>query len=404
MDKIKEITTCEVCNHNKLTPKLKLGLHPMCDDLIKIEFDRVNEEFPIEILYCDICHTAHQKYQIPKQKLFPSDYHYRARFTKDVLEGMKQLVEYVENEYGSLEGKKVLDIGCNDGSLLDFFKAKGAITFGVEPTGAHEDAAQKGHYITNAYFDKTVAENHIKPDIITFTNVFAHIEDLNGLIENLKLLMHDKTILIIENHYLGAVLEKNQFDTFYHEHPRTYSLKSFTFIASKLGRNIIDFDFPSRYGGNIRVAICKYFLNNPKNFDSNKLDKRFEEVYNKECNFGIDLDLMNLAISTWKQKKDIEISIAFKKYGPLEAKAFPGRSAIPVKMLRLTEKCIKCVYEKPGSLKLGYKVPSTNIPIVQDKEDFSDSKCILNLAWHIAPEIETYLRSKGFKGELINII
>jgi SAM-dependent methyltransferase len=399
MDKLKEITKCEVCNNETLTPILNLGLHPMCDDLIKVEDSRTNEEYPIEILYCDKCYTAHQKYQIPKQQLFPSDYHYRARFTKDVLDGMKQLVNDIELKFGSLEGKKVLDIGCNDGSLLDFFQAKGAITFGIEPTNAHYDASQKGHYIINSYFDKDVAKNHIKPDVITFTNVFAHIEDLNGLIDNLKILIKENTLLVIENHYLGAVIEKNQFDTFYHEHPRTYSLNSFYYIAKKLGLNIIAAEFPSRYGGNIRITMGK---NENLTTSTNDID----EVLIKESQFYLGLEKMNLDIIEWKKNKLEEIQTAINKYGLLEAKAFPGRSAIPVKMLGLNENHIKCVYEKPKSLKIGYKVPGTNIPIVSDDDlgDLNKKPVILNLAWHIATEIEKYLREKGFTGQLINII
>jgi SAM-dependent methyltransferase len=391
---LRVINKCEVCDNETLSLELDLGLHPMCDDLINVNDPRQNNEYPIEILYCDKCFTAHQKYQIPKQELFPSDYHYRARFTKDVLDGMKQLVENIESKYGSVEGKKVLDIGCNDGCLLDFFKEKGAITFGVEPTGANLEAAEKGHYITNAYFDKDVAENHIKPDIITFTNVFAHIEDLNGLIDNLKTVMNEDTLLIIENHYLGAVLERNQFDTFYHEHPRTYSLNSFYYIAKKLGREVINHEFPSRYGGNVRVVIGK----------GTSLDA--SEVFSKEANFSSDFKKMNNDIATWKIEKQKEIQEAISKYGLLEAKAFPGRSAIPVKMLGLNENHILKVYEKPGSLKIGYKVPGTNIPIVSDDDmgDLSQKPVLLNLAWHISSEIEKYLRSKGFQGQLINII
>jgi SAM-dependent methyltransferase len=391
---LRVINKCEVCDNETLSLELDLGLHPMCDDLINVNNPRQNNEYPIEILYCDKCFTAHQKYQIPKQELFPSDYHYRARFTKDVLDGMKQLVENIESKYGSVEGKKVLDIGCNDGCLLDFFKEKGAITFGVEPTGANLEAAEKGHYITNAYFDKDIAENHIKPDIITFTNVFAHIEDLNGLIDNLKTVMNEDTLLIIENHYLGAVLERNQFDTFYHEHPRTYSLNSFYHIAKKLGREVINHEFPSRYGGNVRVVIGK----------GTSLDA--SEVFSKEANFSSDFKKMNNDIATWKIEKQKEIQEAISKYGLLEAKAFPGRSAIPIKMLGLNENHIIRVYEKPGSLKIGYKVPGTNIPIVSDDDmgDLSQKPVLLNLAWHISSEIEKYLRSKGFQGQLINII
>jgi SAM-dependent methyltransferase len=395
-----EINKCEVCDSTELTPKINLGLHPMCDDLIKVGDERKNVEYPIQIVFCDKCKTAHQKFQIPKQLLFPSDYHYRARFTGDVLKGMEALVNDLETKYGSLEGKRVLDIGCNDGSLLDFFAKKGAITFGVEPTAAHFDAAQKGHYIVNAYFDRAVAENHIKPDIITFTNVFAHIEDLNGLLDNLKLLMKEDSLLVIENHYLGAVLAKNQFDTFYHEHPRTYSLNSFFHIAKKLGRQVISVDFPSRYNGNIRVVI-----GNPAIHGTLDMSE-VASVLSIEAHFSEELSVMNLEIKRWQVDKQAEILRAFARYGKLEAKAFPGRAAIPIKMLGLTEDHIKYVYEKPGSLKIGYKIPGTNIPIKSDDEmgDLSSKEVILNLAWHIGSEIETYLRNKGFKGQLINIL
>ena len=71
--------------------------------------------YPIEILFCDTCRTAHQRFQIPKDQLFPPTYHYRSRQTADVLSGMRQLVEACAREAGPLDAKKVLDIGCNDG-------------------------------------------------------------------------------------------------------------------------------------------------------------------------------------------------------------------------------------------------------------------------------------------------
>ena len=85
------------------------------------------------------------------------------------------------------------------------------------------------------YFSETsvkkIQEKFEKIDIITFTNVFAHIEDLKELINNLKKLINEETLIVIENHYLGWIIQKNQFDTFYHEHPRTYSVKSFEYIS-----------------------------------------------------------------------------------------------------------------------------------------------------------------------------
>ena len=157
-----EITSCEVCGGNDLRPALDLGRHPMCDDLVPVGDDRICKEYPIEILFCDTCRTAHQRFQIPKRELFPATYHYRSRHTADVLNGMKDLVAACEESLGTLTAKKVLDIGCNDGSLLSFFVEKGAIAFGIEPTGAAADASQRGYTIVNDFFSEAVAEDFVR--------------------------------------------------------------------------------------------------------------------------------------------------------------------------------------------------------------------------------------------------
>lgn len=400
-----DIEKCEVCGAEDLAPVLDLGMHPLCDDLIPVDNPAQCQVYPISILYCSKCFTAHQQYQVPKNQLFPRTYHYRSRFTADVLSGMAELVDSVELQLGSIADCIVLDIGCNDGSLLDRFASKGAKTIGVEPTGAYQDAMGRGHTIINDFFSEATAiqmlEKFPRIDVITFTNVFAHIEDLPALLRSLALLMNDDTLLVIENHYLGAVLDRNQFDTFYHEHPRTYSLNSFIHIAQTLGKEVLSATFPSRYGGNIRVVI-----GNPKS--SSKPDaESIAKVIMREASFQNDFAAMNTFIAKWKQEKTTEIRSLVEKQGPLVAKAFPGRAAILVALLGLTHNEIECVYEKPGSMKIGHYLPGTRIEIRSDDElstRIDELGIILNLAWHIPKEIEGYLQSLGFKGRLIHIV
>lgn len=401
MTSINVINTCEVCGNSDLYQVLELGEHPLCDDLKSIGTEDECKLYPITILFCPNCKTAHQKYQVPKQDLFTKDYHYRARFTKDVLFGMKDLVNSSKSLLGRLNGKKVLDIGCNDGSLLNFFKDEGAFCIGVEPTNAILDVAPAIDVALNEYFDKNVAvrilENFGSPDIITFTNVFAHIEDLHGLIQALKTLISDNTYLIIENHYLGKVLETNQFDTFYHEHPRTYSATSFKYIADKLGMKIERIEFPGRYGGNIRVSMKKCQL------DGSESD--FNEIYSKEEEYVHQFSNMNDFIAEWKTNKLQELYDLKIKHKTLYAKAFPGRAAILIKLLGIDEQLFSGVFEQDTSKKVGHLVPGTKIPILPDSAmNNINPKVLINLAWHIKAEIEQYLRSNDFVGEIRHII
>ena len=392
---MREITQCEVCGNNDLSLVLNLGSHPLPDDLRAIGDPTHPTEYPVQVLFCNVCKTAHQRYQVPKTLLFPPTYHYRARQTQDVIDGMHQFVDSCKRKM-LIDGARVLDIGCNDGTLLNAFRAHGALTTGIEPTDAAYDAQRAGHGVAHEFFDLQSATDYThaypKPDLITFTNVFAHIENLDDLLTALIIVKKPSTWIVIENHYLGSVLDRNQFDTFYHEHPRTYSYTSFLKIAEHLGMHVASVEFPVRYGGNIRVFL--------KPGDGPSPQPVIED------DFGSRLVELNDKVKLWSANKLMEIEQATMG-GPISAAAFPGRAAILIRLLGLDRIDLEAVYEKPGSKKIGYYATGTYIPIVSD-EVFQClgemDRPVLNMAWHIPAEIEKRWRGFGYTGRFIQAV
>jgi hypothetical protein len=286
--------------------------------------------------------------------------------------------------------------------LLDIFASNGGITYGIEPTDAFLEAKGKNHNGLNEFFSIESAKKFVqlfgKADLVTFTNVFAHIENLDEVLEALKIVMKEDSLLVIENHYLGAVFKKNQFDTFYHEHPRTYSATSFKYISKKVGKELLNIEFPARYGGNIRVMIGSKDFFQVRNFQEN---------ITSETNFINAFQEMQKGIESWKITTREIIDDYITKYGKLKAKALPGRAAIIIKLLGLSEDEISAVYEKPGSKKIGNFVPGTRIPIISDEDlmaTLDSENVLINFAWHINTEIENYLKKMGFQGTLIKIL
>lgn len=382
---------CEVCGSHDLSPALNLGLHPLCDDLIPVGSTAQCQEYPIEIVLCANCLTAHQNVQVEKHTLFPVSYHYRARFTGDVLRGFDGLLDNIEASFGSLAGKSILDIGCNDGSLLLKARERGARPFGIEPTSAALDAKAAGLSVINSYFDaassaEVVAQIGV-PDFIVLTNVFAHIENLPSVLDALRPLLGDNTKLVIENHYLGSVILGQQFDTFYHEHPRTYSATSFKYIAKSLDLDLENIVFPSRYGGNIRVTMGRGASGNAD----------LGDTFDREKSFIKTLPAMAQVIERFSSDREAILDTARSSDGRVYAKAFPGRSAILVKLLGLDAADVFACYEKPGSMKLGNYIPGTQIPIVSDATLPDTADKLLNLAWHIGTEIRDYYANRNIE-------
>ena len=170
-------------------------------------------------------------------------------------------------------------------------------------------------------------------------------------------------------------------------------------MAKTLGIDLEAVEFPSRYGGNIRVfmGLNSQMHNQPA----------LSDLDDKESLFEGQFEELKLNIEKWMVSKRSILQAIFDRHGKISAKAFPGRSAILVKMLNLDENVILAVYEKPGSLKIDHYVPGTRIPILSDEDFFrlSDQGSILiNLAWHIPKEIRKYMLSNNFDRQIIDIL
>jgi hypothetical protein len=195
--------------------------------------------------------------------------------------------------------------------------------------------------------------------------------------------------LVIENHYLGSILSKNQFDTFYHEHPRTYSLKSFEFIAQTIGLIITDVKFPSRYGGNIRVTMEK---------NGNKADlKLFNQL---ELEFISMFELLQGKYNNWRNESQVILSSLLED-GPVYGKSLPGRAVMLINSLNLSAGEMPIIFEQPKSPKIGNYVPGSKIQILSDDDLLRVNPSVLIIwSWHIVDEIVLYLDTLGYKGDI----
>lgn len=395
---------CEVCLIETIgsVRKIDFGDHPLCDDLVSVskpDLASNQERYRQEIWLCENCLTAHQMHPVDKLVLFKPDYKYRAGLTKDVLNGMAGLVEKIlatENDFTG-RAPTILDIGCNDGSLLKIFKSRlNCITVGVDPSSAIQEAGDAIDFKFQGYFDEPIAraisESCGSPDLITLTNVFAHIENLPELLANLRILIGDSTKVVIENHYLGAIVSTGQFDTFYHEHPRTYSAKSFSVIADILGLEILELEMPSRYGGNIRVTMGRTLKESHQIElpDETYIPSQFTDLEQK--------------FRAWKTSALLAIQ-ELSKLGPFAGKGLPGRAVMLISALGLTEREMPFVFEQDSSPKVGHFVPGTAIQILPDSQMAAHGfRNLVVWPWHIFDEVRSYLSTSGTDIELWRVM
>jgi hypothetical protein len=235
-------------------------------------------------------------------------------------------------------------------------------------------------------------------DIVTMTNVFAHMADLGKVMRGLDILLAKRGVFVTESHYLLDILDKNQFDTVYHEHIRTYSLKSLVTLFPMYGMEVFHVERHERYGGNIRAYVCRK--------GEHQVSPEVTALLRHEELVGLHEP------ETWvewrkriqhEKERFLEYIYSAKQCGEsIAGCSAPGRCSTLLNYYGLGPDTVEYIGELQDSLKLGKYLPGTHIPIVSNKrfiEDQPDN--LILLAWHYADPIMRRLRSEGVNSRLL---
>jgi 2-polyprenyl-3-methyl-5-hydroxy-6-metoxy-1,4-benzoquinol methylase len=274
----KKLEKCLCCGGSNLEDILNLNNQPLANSYLEAA-DEEEYSYPLGINYCIDCTHIQLTHVVDPDKLF-KHYIYVSGTTKTLRDYFDWFVDFTSNY---TEGKKVLDIACNDGTQLDSYKAKGFITYGIDPAENLYPESSKKHSIVCDYFT-SAKQFDTKFDIITAQNVFAHNSYPKEFLESCREALSDKGCIFIQTSQADMVAN-NQFDTIYHEHISFFSVKSFCALAKRSGLNVVHVTRTPIHGTSFVFVLSKDLPDQSERFiaDEQTLTYRTMLKYANRC-------------------------------------------------------------------------------------------------------------------------
>jgi hypothetical protein len=395
------VTACQACGGTDLEPVIFVGYLPPVNAMPPIGTRPAEQPaYPAQALRCPRCELVQLGLVVDPEILFPPEYPYTSATTKILRENFAELYQEVRALLGPKASDLVVDIGSNDGTLLRNFKNGGHRVRGVEPTDQGRRANEAGIPTDVAFFGRSAARQIAARDgqaaIVTAANVFAHIEDVHGIIDAVAELLSDDGVFITESHYWLALVETLQYDTIYHEHLRYYSLTSLRNLLAMHGFQVFHAKRIPTHGGSLRVYAARTGQRSPGQSVGDLLAREASTLtparlaaFQRKVTES-KLGLLGLLRDTRARGERV--------YGV----GAPSRSSTLINYVGLDEEIIDCVCEIAGSHKIGKYIPGTLIPVVDEERLFAEQPDHAMLfSWHIADELMPKLRARGFRGRFI---
>lgn len=397
------ITRCQICNRDNLHLILDLGHQPLCDTLLSKEMlNKEEKTYPLRMLWCENCTCVQLDYCVPGTLVYHPNYPYRSGITRELAEYQRNISNALMEKYQLTSKDLIIDVGSNDGTLLSGFKETGIRALGVEPTNIAKIARANGIDTIQSFFDiktsKKIKKKYGQASIVITTNTFAHMQTLGEFITGAYNLLKDDGVFINETHYLLDVIAGGQFDTIYHEHLRTYSLKAYLKLFEQYDFTVTDVERGDRYGGNIRVYATKG--------KGRKVKASVKKLLQLESKFGLG------KLTTYKKFADrvkkarlefMDFLIKAKKSGKTVAgNSCPARSSTLLNYYEANRELLPYIAEQPTSLKLNMFLPGKHIPVVNNQRLIDEQpQFVVILAWHYAKPIMEQLKARGLKSDFI---
>jgi len=393
---------CRMCSSTRLYKFLDLGFTPPADQFRrKDQLREADVYYPLQVMMCEDCGLAQLSYVVSPEVLYRNDYPYESSTTQTGRQHWADFAASVVKRLSLSPGDLAVDIGSNVGVLLGAFRDNGMRVQGVDPAANIVMIARENGIDTMCEFFNEDAARQIVAEkgsasAITATNVFAHVDDLDALIESVKLLLNERGVFIFEAPYFVNLLKHNEYDTIYHEHLSYLSAKPLVPFFAKHGMEVFHIEQNDIHGGSFRVFVARK--------GQRSVSKDVNGVIAEEDRLGIYTreTLDRFADGVRKNKRDLTWLLQSLKH---EGKRIVGVSA-PAKGMTLLNYCridndvLDFVTEK-SKLKIGRHTPGAHIPVVPDSELLAQQPdYALLLAWNFAEEIMRNLdafRRKGGK-------
>lgn len=391
---MKEKKNCRCCKSADLLTFLDLGLQPLANSY---HTGHKLKEYPLVVNVCQKCFHSQLSVVVDPDDMF-KNYLYVSGTTQTFRNHCQALARDAIQR--TKKNPYVLDIACNDGLQLEFFRALGAQIQGVDPAAnLRPITSEKGIPVEVEYWTTKIANKlNTQFDIITGTNVFAHVDDVDEFLNACKIALASDGILILEFPYASKMIENFEFDTVYHEHLSYFLVHSFKVLVERLGFYIIDILQTPIHGGSIR-----FFLKKGTNRHAKIVDELIQEEKNKNLH---SKDTFIKFTEQVVQNKSNFINLIHDLRS--KNKKIIGYAASAKGNTMLNYFKIKLDYiVDDNSLKWKKFTPGQNIPITTPGmlTAEKDGLCIVILAWNFYKEIARRVRTlRGRENSDLGII
>lgn len=249
---------CRFCGHELKHTFADLGLSPLSNEYLKkADLERGQMFYPLNVKVCDQCFLVQAaEYQRPEQ-IF-GEYQYFSSYSESWLAHCKAYVDMIVPRLSLTQASKVLEVACNDGYLLQYFRPYGVPVKGIEPAeNVAAEARAKGIEVECCFFGAETAQDIATRDglydLVIGNNVLAHVPDINSFVEGLGTVLSPGGTITMEFPHLLQLIEQCQFDTIYHEHFHYLSLGTVKRIFNAHGLELYDVEELGTHGGSLRI-------------------------------------------------------------------------------------------------------------------------------------------------------
>ena len=400
--------SCRICGSKNLTSILNLGdqyfanYSPKSNDVVPFE-----EKIPLELVRCDksidakSCGLVQLRHTTPPNLMYDR-YFYRSGINQTMTNNLNEIAKQAISKIKLNPNDIVIDIGCNDGTLLQNYKELPIRSIGFDPAkNMVQFSKQTGATIITEFFS---AEEFIKnygsekAKIITSIAMFYDLEDPNKFVDDISKILHPDGIWILELSYLPLMLSQNAFDTIVHEHLEYYHLDALEFLLSKFNLKVVDIQLNDINGGSFRVVV----QHKEKSIDNKSL-QHITELREKEKNLNLStnqpFDDFIIKINDEKDKLVTFIKTEVSAGKTIHCYGASTKGNTLLQFYNLDKKLIQFIADRNPD-KWGRKTIGTDISIISEEESHSmNPDYFLILPWHFINEFKerekNYLKNGG---------